>query len=169
MKTKRKKVINLLTARNYNEWDNTKSCMFRIQTNTFSSVYCNYHHSMHFLLVKVICYLHVIGFSNLADLWVITYYPLHMNRARNTDVAVRTCENCFSLYSQNNEIIKHDRHILAEIHKVRKGMWAFFFLDCAFRMLIGCGGKLQSHGSYFTKLIGSGFLGSKWLLHFGGW
>ena len=32
-------------------------------------------------------------------------------------------------------IIKHGRHFL-EIHEVRKGLWAFY-LDCAFRMLIG--------------------------------
>ena len=42
-------------------------------------------------------------------------------------------------------IIKRGRHILGEIHEVRKGLWAFF-LDCAFRMLIGWAGKLQTHG-----------------------
>ena len=41
-------------------------------------------------------------------------------------------------YSQNNKtvIIKHGRYIFGEIHEMRKGLWAFF-LDCAFRMLIG--------------------------------
>ena len=29
---------------------------------------------------------------------------------------------------------------VCEIHKVRKGLWAFF-LDCAFRMLIGWAGR----------------------------
>ena len=33
-------------------------------------------------------------------------------------------------------IIKHGRDIFGEIHEVRKGLWAFF-LNCAFRMLIG--------------------------------
>ena len=33
-------------------------------------------------------------------------------------------------------IIKHDRHILGEIHEVHKGLWASL-LDCAFWMLIG--------------------------------
>ena len=33
-------------------------------------------------------------------------------------------------------------HLLSE---VRKGMWAFF-LDCAFRALIGWADKLRSHG-----------------------
>ena len=40
-------------------------------------------------------------------------------------------------------IIKYARQILGEIHEVRKGVWACF-LDCAFRMLIGWGGKLRS-------------------------
>ena len=43
-------------------------------------------------------------------------------------------------------IIKHGRHIFGEIHEVRKGLWAFF-LDCAFRMLIGWADKLRSRGS----------------------
>ena len=33
-------------------------------------------------------------------------------------------------------IIKHGRHIFGEMHEVRKDLWAFF-LDRAFRMLIG--------------------------------
>ena len=40
-------------------------------------------------------------------------------------------------------IVKDGRHIFGEIHEVRKGLWSFF-LDCAFRMLIGWAGKLQS-------------------------
>ena len=48
-------------------------------------------------------------------------------------------------------IIKHGRHILAEIHEVRKGLWAFF-LDCAFRMLIGWTGELRSRGMEDTKI-----------------
>ena len=35
--------------------------------------------------------------------------------------------------------IKHGGHIVGEIYEVRKGLWA-----CAFRMLIGWAGKLQS-------------------------
>ena len=38
-------------------------------------------------------------------------------------------------------IIKHGGHIFREIHKVRKGLWAFF-IDCAFWMLIGWADKL---------------------------
>ena len=44
---------------------------------------------------------------------------------------------------------QQDRHIWGEICEVRKGIWAFF-VDCAFRMLIGCAGKLRSHGCYTT-------------------
>ena len=43
-------------------------------------------------------------------------------------------------------IIKHGRHIVWEIHEVRKDIWAFFFRDCALRMLIGWAGKLRSRG-----------------------
>ena len=53
-------------------------------------------------------------------------------------------------------VIKHGRHILGEIHEVRKGLWALF-LDFAFRMLIGWADKLRSRGSAdkikFSKLI----------------
>ena len=50
-------------------------------------------------------------------------------------------------YSQNNKSVW-------EIHEVRKGMWAFF-LDCAFRMLIGWARKLWSRGwqSLFVSLL----------------
>ena len=41
-------------------------------------------------------------------------------------------------------IIKHGRHIFGEIHEARKGLRAFF-LDCAFRVLIGWADKLRSH------------------------
>ena len=40
-------------------------------------------------------------------------------------------------------IIKHDQHIFFSVHEVRKGLWDFY-LDCAFRMLIGWAGKLRS-------------------------
>ena len=43
-------------------------------------------------------------------------------------------------------IIKGDRHIFGDIHQVRKGLWAFFFLIVPFWMLIGWAGKLWSHG-----------------------
>ena len=63
-----------------------------------------------------------------------------MNRAQNTDHAARACEQfAYSIYCQNNKIgmiIKHGGHIFGEIHKMRKGLWAFF-LECAFRVLIG--------------------------------
>ena len=42
-------------------------------------------------------------------------------------------------------IIKHGRYIFREIHQLRKGLWAFF-LDCAFRVLIGWAGELRSRG-----------------------
>ena len=43
-------------------------------------------------------------------------------------------------------IIKHGRQFGGgEIHKVRKGMWAFY-LDCAFWMLIGW--ALRAHGDH---------------------
>ena len=43
-------------------------------------------------------------------------------------------------------IIKHGRYIFGEISEMRKGLWAFF-LGCAFRVLIGLEGKLQSGDS----------------------
>ena len=42
-------------------------------------------------------------------------------------------------------MIKPGRHIVQQIDKVRKGLWACF-LDCAFRMLIGWADKLRSRG-----------------------
>ena len=42
---------------------------------------------------------------------------------------------------QDFMIIKLGRHICLRICEVRKDLWAFF-LDCAFRMLIGWAGKL---------------------------
>ena len=34
-------------------------------------------------------------------------------------------------------IIKYGTRIFGEIYKLRKGLWAFFFLDCVFQVLIG--------------------------------
>ena len=72
-----------------------------------------------------------------------------VNRARNADQAARTCETfVYSIVKITRllNIIKHGRHIFREIHAVRKGLWAFF-LDCAFRMLIGWADKLRSRGN----------------------
>ena len=92
---------------------------------------------IHFTVLTI----HLIGCSDLVDLWVIRIKAFarvvrrdHVNRARNADHAARTCEGC------DCAIIKPGRNIFGEIHEVRKGMWAFF-LDCTFRMLIGWAGK----------------------------
>ena len=37
-----------------------------------------------------------------------------------------------------------------ENHEVRKGLWAFF-LDCAFRMLIGWARRLRYHGKFTAE------------------
>ena len=68
----------------------------------------------------------------------------HVHRARNADYAARVYEGFVKFHFQNDKIIKHWRHIFGEIHEVRKDLWAFF-LDCAFRMLIGRAGKLRSY------------------------
>ena len=44
-------------------------------------------------------------------------------------------------------MIKHDPRICLRNGEVRKGLWAFF-LDCAFRVLIGWAGKLRSRGMH---------------------
>ena len=43
-------------------------------------------------------------------------------------------------------IIRHGGHIFGSIHKVRKGLWTFFFLIALFGMLIGWAGNLRSRG-----------------------
>ena len=53
-----------------------------------------------------------------------------------------------SFDSHNNKILWLWFMRNLKIYKARKGIWAFS-LDCAFRMLIGWAGKLQSHGRYF--------------------
>ena len=52
-------------------------------------------------------------------------------------------------------IIKHGKHILGEIHEVRKGMWAFFLLEWAFQMPVGWGGELQSHDTKDSLQVSS--------------
>ena len=42
-------------------------------------------------------------------------------------------------------IIKHGRHVFEQFTRCVKVLWAFF-LDCAFRVLIGWAGKLRSRG-----------------------
>ena len=38
-------------------------------------------------------------------------------------------------------IIKHGRYIFEELQEVQKGMWAFFFHDCDFQVLVGRAGN----------------------------
>ena len=86
---------------------------------------------------------HVIGISDLVDLWVIKIKSLwsfahvvrrdHVNRARNTDHAARTCERFVLFYGQNNKTVWLSNMadiFLKQIYEVRKGMWAFFSWLC---------------------------------------
>ena len=57
-------------------------------------------------------------------------------------------------------IIKHGKYNFWEIHEVRKGLWAFY-LDCAFRVLIGWAGKVWSRGKYWKTGI---VYNTKWIL-----
>ena len=69
---------------------------------------------------------HVIGLSDLIDLWVVKIKTLltiayvvrrdQVNRARNADQAAKAFERSM--------IIKHGRHI----HEVHKGLRAFFLI-----------------------------------------
>ena len=59
-------------------------------------------------------------------------------RSREQSAKYRSCERFVYLIvkisdNQDFMIIKDGRHI----HEGRKGMWAFFPLDCAFQVLIG--------------------------------
>ena len=98
----------------------------------------------------------MIGFDDLVDLWVIKIKKPMILCARSTSRSreqktkrrsrSESMRTVCLFYSQNNKIgmiIKHSRHIIWEIHGVCKGLWDFF-LDCAFRMLIGWACKLRS-------------------------
>ena len=78
-----------------------------------------------------------------------------VNRAGNTDHAVTVCKGFVysivnSIYKQDCMIIKHDRHIFGEIHKVLVG---FFLSWLCFRLLISWAGTLQSHGRHWSALF----------------
>ena len=82
----------------------------------------------------------VIGFFDHVDVWVIKMKSpwsfghvvcrLHVNRARNTDHAARTCERF--VYSIVKITRLYDSQIwqthFEEIYELRKGLWASFFL-----------------------------------------
>ena len=98
------------------------------------------------------------GFSDLVDLWVIKMKkPIILcaritSRSREQSTKHRSsCKNIRTfclVYSHNNKIAWLPNiadKFWGEIHEVRKGMWAFLFLDCAFRMLIGWADQLRSH------------------------
>ena len=54
--------------------------------------------------------------------------------------------------------IKRDRQFFLEIHGVRNGLWAFF-LDCAFRILIGWAAQLRTvFGLFLPNLNINGYI-----------
>ena len=76
-----------------------------------------------------------------------------VNRAGNTDHAVTVCKGFVysivnSIYKQDCMIIKHDRHIFGEIHKVLVGFFSFLI------MLFGCwlAGHVHSNHMVDTDL-----------------
>ena len=106
---------------------------------------------------------HVIGCSELVDLWIIknnnnkkeslrTFAHVvrrdHVSRARNADQTARICQRF--LYSmveitRSYDLIKHGRHISLR-HSGGAQRFVGFFLVCSFRVLIGWAIKLQSRG-----------------------
>ena len=100
---------------------------------------------------------HVIGISDLLELWVIKIkIPMILCARSNVDIKwteqemqITQREHAKGFYS----IVKtrlHDYQTWPthfwEIYGVRKGMWVFF-LDCDFRVLIGWAAKLRSRGN----------------------
>ena len=119
-----------------------------------------YFPGFRYFLYFAFCFLHVstIGFSDHVDLWVIKIKSLwsiarlvrrdHVSRARNADHAARTNE--MFAYS----IVKITRfydyqtwltHFFEKCTRCAK-VCGLFFLDFAFRTLIGWADKLRSHG-----------------------
>ena len=82
---------------------------------------------------------------------------LDLSRACNADHTARTCDRSVYSINQNNNIVWLSNmadKFLWEIHKVRKGLWAFFSSWFCFWMLIGSAGKLWSHGlNYHIYLL----------------
>ena len=78
----------------------------------------------------------------------------HVNRARNADHTTWTCERFVSSIVKVARLYDYQtwRTHFGEIHEVRKGLWAFF-LDCAFRLLIGWATKLRSRGGVFPRVL----------------
>ena len=77
-----------------------------------------------------------------------------MNRARNADHAARTCKRFVYPTVKITRLYDYQTwwtHFLRNSRGAQRQV--DFFLDCAFRMLIGWAGKFQSRGSN-TKSIG---------------
>ena len=101
---------------------------------------------------------HVIGFSDHVDLWVIKIKKPMILCARNTSRSREQGTKCRShsenirkvclFYSQNNEIVWLSNMADTFFEKSTRcaKVCGLYFLDCAFRTLIGWAGKLQSHG-----------------------
>ena len=101
---------------------------------------------------------HVIGVSDLADLWVIKRKKPMILCARSTSLSPEQsterrslCENMWKVRlsdSQRNKTLwlSNGEHIFGEIYKLRKGLWDLIF-DCVFRALTGWAGKLPSRGT----------------------
>ena len=105
------------------------------------------------LIVKLLslCCRFVYQSTNLIDLWVImilcalstsTSSELRTKRSKNMRKVCLFLVQLSRLYDYQTW--------KTEIHEVRKGLWAFF-LDCAFRMLIGWAGRLRSRGRKWPK------------------
>ena len=76
-----------------------------------------------------------------------------MNRARNADHAARTCERFVYFIVKITSVWLSN--MADTLLKNSRGAQRYvgFFLGCAFRMLIGWGGKLRSHGICWSILL----------------
>ena len=104
---------------------------------------------------------HVIGFSDLTDLWVIKIKkPMILctrctSRSRDQSTKRRSrSENIWKVclfFSQNNKIVWLSNVVDTFLEKLKRcaKVCGLFSLDCTFWMLIGWAGKLRSRGHGF--------------------
>ena len=104
---------------------------------------------------------HVIGFSDLVDLWVIKIKkPMILcarstPRTRDAEHAARTYESfVYSIVKITN--MTDTFCCCWEIYEVRKGLWAFFLI-VFLGMLIGWAGKLRSRDNKAANTVQGSF------------
>ena len=74
----------------------------------------------------------------------------HVNRARNADHAARTCERFVYSIVKITRLYDYQTWRTHLINVRGAQRYVGFFLDCAFRMLIGWEDELPSRGSYYS-------------------